>query len=119
MIRVQLPAHLRTLAGVDGELGFEIAGRATQGGLLDAIEARYPMLRGTMRDQVTRRRRLRFRWSKTSREIKIEKIQDYRPGGRRIDWLGPDQWFVRSNCRQNATRAIGTKAGPGGQPDRQ
>lgn len=62
MIRVELPAHLRTLAGVGSEVIIEIAGRATQGAVLDALEAAYPMLVGTIRDQVTRQRRpyLRF-----------------------------------------------------------
>ena len=62
MIRVVLPAHLRTLAHVDGEVKIEIDGRVTQRSVLDALEARYPMLRGTMRDQVTHQRRafLRF-----------------------------------------------------------
>jgi sulfur-carrier protein len=57
MIRVTLPPHLRKLAQVDGEVKLEIAGQVTQGALLDALEARYPMLRGTIRDHVTLRRR--------------------------------------------------------------
>ena len=57
MIRVVLPAHLRTLAGVDGEATLEVAGDATLGAVLDALEASYPVLRGTIRDQVTARRR--------------------------------------------------------------
>ena len=57
MIRVVLPAHLRTLARVDGEVTLHIEGQATQRAVLDALEARYPMLRGTIRDQVTQRRR--------------------------------------------------------------
>lgn len=57
MIRVILPAHLRTLARVSGEVELALEGLVTQGAILDALEARYPMLRGTMRDQVTRRRR--------------------------------------------------------------
>ena len=57
MIRVVLPPHLRTLARVDGEVALEVAGDATQRALLDALEARYPMLRGTIRDHATRRRR--------------------------------------------------------------
>jgi molybdopterin synthase sulfur carrier subunit len=57
MIRVVLPAHLRKLARVDGEAVLEVEGRVTQGALLDALEARYPMLRGTVRDQVTKKRR--------------------------------------------------------------
>lgn len=57
MIRVLLPAHLRTLARVDGEVALDVKGQATQRSVLDALEARYPMLRGTMRDHVTQRRR--------------------------------------------------------------
>ena len=57
MIRVILPAPLRTLARVDGELALEVAGAATQRSLLDAVEAGYPALRGTIRDQVTQHRR--------------------------------------------------------------
>ncbi len=62
MIRVILPAHLKTLAKVDGEVTLEINGQVTQRSLLDALEARYPMLCGTIRDQVTQQRRpfLRF-----------------------------------------------------------
>jgi molybdopterin synthase sulfur carrier subunit len=57
MIRVVLPAHLRNLAKVDGELGLEVEGPATQRSVLDALEARYPMLCGTLRDHVTQQRR--------------------------------------------------------------
>jgi sulfur-carrier protein len=57
MIRVVLPAHLRTLALVDGQVELDVEGVDTQRSLLDALEARYPMLRGTMRDQVTHSRR--------------------------------------------------------------
>src|SRR5437899_11014047 len=62
MIRVVLPTHLRTLAKVDGEVKLDIEGQATQRSVLDALEACYPMLRGTIRDQVTQQRRpfLRF-----------------------------------------------------------
>ena len=62
MIRVVLPHHLRTLAQVGGEVQLSIEGEATQRTILDALEARYPMLRGTIRDQVTLQRRafLRF-----------------------------------------------------------
>ncbi len=62
MIRVVLPAHLRTLAQVEGEVRLEVAGWPTQRALLDALETRYPALRGTIRDHVTQRRRpfLRF-----------------------------------------------------------
>ncbi|HEV8440485.1 MAG TPA: MoaD/ThiS family protein [Methylomirabilota bacterium] len=57
MIRVVLPAHLRTLARVDGEVKVDVDGPATQRAVLDALEARYPMLRGTIRDHVTQQRR--------------------------------------------------------------
>jgi hypothetical protein len=57
MTRVVLPAHLRTLALVDGQVELDIEGVATQRSLLDALEARHPMLRGTIRDQVTQSRR--------------------------------------------------------------
>ncbi len=57
MIRVILPTHLRTLARIDGEVELHIEGQATQRSVLDALEARYPMLRGTIRDHVTQQRR--------------------------------------------------------------
>ncbi len=57
MIHVALPAHLRTLAQVDGEVLLQVEGAVTQGAVLDALEARYPALRGTIRDHATRRRR--------------------------------------------------------------
>jgi sulfur-carrier protein len=62
MIRVELPHHLRTLAGVTGEVTIEVSGPVTQRSVLDALEASYPPLRGTIRDPVTKRRRpfLRF-----------------------------------------------------------
>jgi hypothetical protein len=62
MIRVALPPHLRTLARVTGEVQLDVAAQVTQQSILDALEARYPMLRGTIRDQVTQQRRpfLRF-----------------------------------------------------------
>jgi sulfur-carrier protein len=62
MVRVVLPAHLRTLARTGGEVKVDVAGPVTPGAILDALEAEYPMLRGTIRDHVTRKRRafLRF-----------------------------------------------------------
>ncbi len=62
MIRVVLPTHLRRLAHVDGEVTLDIVGEVTQRSVLDELEARYPMLRGTIRDHVTQQRRpfLRF-----------------------------------------------------------
>jgi len=62
MIRVVLPAHLRTLARVNGEVKLDVAGKVTQRSVLDALEAQYPMLQGTIRDHITQERRafLRF-----------------------------------------------------------
>ena len=57
MIRVEIPAHLRTLAGVNGEIALELSGAVTQPAVLDALEARYPVLRGTIRDHGTLKRR--------------------------------------------------------------
>ncbi len=57
MIRVVLPAHLRSLAKVNGEVRLDVAGAVTQGAVLDELEARYPMLRGTLRDHTTKARR--------------------------------------------------------------
>jgi hypothetical protein len=57
MVRVILPQHLRTLAKVEGEVFLDVVGAVTQETVLDALEARYPVLRGTIRDHVTRRRR--------------------------------------------------------------
>jgi hypothetical protein len=62
MIRVVLPVHLRNLAQVDDEVAIDVAGPVTQRSVLDAVEAQYPVLRGTIRDHVTKQRRafLRF-----------------------------------------------------------
>ena len=57
MIRVALPQHLRTLAGVGREVDLDVDGQITQRSILDALESRYPMLRGTIRDQLTQKRR--------------------------------------------------------------
>ena len=57
MIRVVLPAHLRTIAGIDGEVQLEVDGDVTQRTVLDALEAQFPALRGTMRDHATGKRR--------------------------------------------------------------
>ena len=62
MIRVVLPAHLRRLAGITGEVRLDIAGAVTQRSVLDALEASYPMLRGTIRDHDTKRRRAFIRF---------------------------------------------------------
>ena len=62
MIRVQLPQHLRTLARVDGEVELDVATPVTTSTILDALEVRFPMLRGTMRDHVTQIRRPKVRF---------------------------------------------------------
>jgi sulfur-carrier protein len=72
MIRVELPAHLRTLARVDGEVMLEVEGRATLGSVLDALEARYPVLVGTIRDHVTKRRRPFVRFFACERDLSHE-----------------------------------------------
>lgn len=72
MIRVVLPAHLRTLARVDGEVKLEVMGTVTQRAILDALEARYPMLRGTVRDHVTLKRRAFVRFFACERDLSHE-----------------------------------------------
>ncbi|HEX8967429.1 MAG TPA: MoaD/ThiS family protein [Chloroflexota bacterium] len=72
MIRVVLPTHLRTLARVNGEVTLDVPGQITQRGVLDAIEARYPMLRGTMRDQVTQQRRAFVRFFACGQDLSHE-----------------------------------------------
>jgi len=72
MIRVVLPAHLRTLARIDGEVTFDIEGKVTQRSVLDALEARYPMLRGTIRDHVTQKRRPFIRFFTCEQDLSHE-----------------------------------------------
>ena len=72
MIRVVLPAHLRTLAHVDGEVQLQVEGRVTQRAVLDALEARYPMLRGTIRDYGTQRRRAFVRFFACEQDLSHE-----------------------------------------------
>jgi hypothetical protein len=72
MIRVILPAHLRTLARVDGEVTLEVAGPVTQRSVLDTLEARYPMLRGTVRDHVTLKRRAFVRFFACEQDLSHE-----------------------------------------------
>ena len=72
MIRVELPAHLRTLARVGSEVEIEVAGRATLRSVLDALEARYPVLRGTIRDHVTHKRRPYVRFFACAEDLSHE-----------------------------------------------
>jgi hypothetical protein len=72
MIRVVLPAHLRTLARVDGEVKLAVEGPVTQRSVLDALETSYPMLRGTIRDQLTQRRRAFVRFFACEEDLSNE-----------------------------------------------
>jgi sulfur-carrier protein len=72
MIRVILPAHLRNLAKAEGEVKLEIKGQVTQRTVLDALEERYPMLRGTIRDQVTHQRRPFVRFFACEQDVSHE-----------------------------------------------
>ncbi len=72
MIRVQLPQHLRALAKVQGEVQLEVEGPVTQRSVLDALEARYPMLKGTIRDHVTQQRRAFMRFFACEEDLSLE-----------------------------------------------
>jgi molybdopterin synthase sulfur carrier subunit len=72
MIRVVLPSHLRTLARVDGEVELDVPGQVTQCSVLDALEVRYPMLRGTIRDQDGGRRRAFIRFFACEQDLSHE-----------------------------------------------
>ena len=72
MIRVTLPPHLRKLAQVEGEVKLDVNGAATQRSVLDALELRYPMLRGTIRDHVTLKRRACVRFFACAQDLSHE-----------------------------------------------
>jgi hypothetical protein len=72
MIRVTLPPHLRKLAQVDGEVKLDVQGQVTQRSVLDALEARYPMVRGTIRDHVTHKRRAFVRFFACEQDLSHE-----------------------------------------------
>ena len=73
MIRVLLPTHLRTLAKVDGEVTVEVAGAVTTSSVLDALENQYPVLRGTIRDHVTQKRRAFIRFFACEQDLSHER----------------------------------------------
>ncbi len=79
MIRVVLPAHLRTLARVDGEVELQVTGEVTQRAVLDALESSFPMLRGTIRDQDSGRRRAFVRFFACEQDLSHERPDDPLP----------------------------------------
>ena len=79
MIRVALPQHLRTLAGVDGEVRLDVEGPPTQRSVLDALETRYPVLRGTIRDYGTAKRRDFIRFFACGRDLSLDPPNDPLP----------------------------------------
>jgi sulfur-carrier protein len=79
VIRVVLPAHLRTLARVEGEVHLDVSGNVTQQSLLDELESRYPVLRGTIRDQLTHRRRAYVRFFACERDLSHERPDEPLP----------------------------------------
>ena len=79
MVRVALPYHLRTLAKVDGEVEVELPGPPTPRAILDALEIRFPALRGTIRDHVTRDRRAYLRYFCCGRDISFQPVDQTLP----------------------------------------
>jgi len=79
MIRVALPAHLRNLASVDGEVMVDVAGSVTQRTVLDALEARYPVLSGTIRDHTTLKRRPFVRFFACGQDLSHEPLDALLP----------------------------------------
>jgi hypothetical protein len=79
MIRVELPFHLRTLARVQGEVQLEVASPVTLRAVLDALEARYPVLQGTIRDHVTQQRRPFLRYFACQQDLSLQSPDDPLP----------------------------------------
>jgi len=80
VIRVELPAHLRTLAHIGGEVKLEVEGPVTQRSILDALEVAYPMLQGTIRDHVTQQRRPFVRFFACAEDLSHESPDALLPG---------------------------------------
>jgi sulfur-carrier protein len=78
-IRVELPAHLRTLAGVGREVCVELAGEVTMAAVLDALEVRWPMLKGTIRDHKTRQRRAFLRFFACEQDFSHQSLYEILP----------------------------------------
>jgi len=91
MIRVVLPAHLRTLARIDGEVELSVPGQVTQRSVLDALEARYPVLRGTIRDHRTAQRRAFMRFFACEQDLSHE--QPDAPLPERVD-TGAEPYLI-------------------------
>jgi len=79
MIRVLLPVHLRTLAHIEGEVRLDVAGPVSVRSVLDALEARHPMLRGTIRDHVTMQRRAFIRFFACGEDLSLEPAEEALP----------------------------------------
>jgi len=79
MIVVALPAHLKTLAKIDGNVELDVVGNVTQRSVIDALEARYPMLRGTIRDHVTAKRRPYVRFFACEMDLSHDPLDDPLP----------------------------------------
>ena len=100
MIRVVLPQHLRTLARVDSEVTLDVDGPVTQRAILDALEARYPMLRGTMRDHVTQQRRALVRFFACEEDVSHDSPDD---AAARRDRVGRRAVLHRGRDRRRIT----------------
>lgn len=72
MVTVMLPAHLRTLAGITGDVTLDVAAPVTPGSILDSLEDRYPALRGTIRDHVTQQRRAFIRFFACGQDVSLD-----------------------------------------------
>ena len=79
MIRVELPSPLRTLANIAGEISLEVTGTVTVRSVLDAVEASYPMLRGTLRDQTTKQRRAFIRFFACGEDLSHQSVDEPLP----------------------------------------
>ena len=115
MMRVLLPAHLRTLAGIPGEVSLEVNGQPTQRSLLDALEARYPMLQGTIRDHVTQQRRPFVRFFACEEDLSQEAPDTPLP--EKVTSSEEPFLVVGAIAGGRPGTELNGKAGPGASPD--